>query len=271
MRRALPTVSLLILASLLPAPATAQEPAAKHRDAYVNIALSGKSCDVTLPAYDQAAKEAVAAGQPWWALSSALSSALCQQQAGRNADAVKTLAIAEKLGLDDCWLLRNTTLWNLRTDPTMQGILSRVRQAPADYHEVGWHQAEIRLILHDTSMMITENMNRKDSAWTVVPRSALPTRVTKSTGANVMRMLTHALQLHQQRTVMRSDQTRINHLTNLNIIRNLPGSRGGVDYHAIRMSQLQAQQRAQARAAAVQARAYRPGGHSTTPKACSQY
>jgi len=257
---------------LVSAPAPAQQ-STRGRDAYLNIVTSSKGCGQMLPALYQFSQQAVAAGEPWWAISAALDSAVCYVQAGQISNAAKALAFAEKLGLDDCWTIRSSILWSTRSDTTMAAIFARIRQAPADYEEVAWHHAEMKHINHDMSMMITENMNRKDDGWTEVPQSVIPMRVTSSMAIRVRRQITSWMQSNQMAMVMRSDTSRKMHSVNMTIIGNMNTTSGreGPYSYPVQQSRRQAEQRARSRRAAIEARAYRPAGLSTVPRACTSY
>ena len=255
--------ALALLGGSMPVHAQDQ---ATFRDAMLGVALGSAPCPQRVPKYLQIAQQAIAARQPWWAASVYASAAACLAQAGQVAEAMKALLEAEKLGLDDCWLLRNDPmLKGLHGNSGFRALVQRTRMSRADFDEVIWLVKEMRHILHDTNMMITENVNRPDDAWTMVPMSRVPTRQTRSMTVGLMRLFVGGLQIYQRSMVSRSDQSRLSHNTNLRVI-----NRGqGPNQMVVADSSRRARQRAEQRQLAMRARAYKPSGLPGVPVSCS--
>jgi hypothetical protein len=241
-------------------------------DKILEVALQHETCETRGPALANLAKEAEAAGQPGWTAVLLANVAGCLAEQGELDQAMVRLTRAVDLGLTDCFYLR--------TDPQMKklagrddfaGLLDRIRTSPADVHEIAWQAAEMQAIMHDTSMMISENMNRVDGDQTVVPQSALPTRDTRDPAVIAGRLLLSSLQAHQKGMVLQSDQSRISHNVNMNIIDNMGDGTGGgrSSPQRVQQSRMLAQQAAQQRAQQVAQRAFKDSGASTEVVACS--
>lgn len=230
----------------------------------VNAHLTSKGCADRIPKL-----KAIASNAPRGARADLnMSIAECYLELGNGAAAARHARKAVGLGFSDCFYLKNN-----KTIQKLNGIAAikrRVRMSPADYHEMAWLFAESMKINHDTSMMITENMNRKDGDQTVVPVSTLPTRSTRNASILLARAVILVLQNHQRFMVRRSDNSRIKHLVNMNIINNM-GGRSRYNPYAIAQSKCFALQRARARQRAIQMRAYKPSRASTRPVACTNF
>jgi hypothetical protein len=241
--------------------------AGKWEDRLLQAALTGKDCNAKIKSYTAIARDAERAGVKTWAAIAYMNAASCS-----TTDSNATVAFAAravKLGFADCvFFAVDKKLYSvLKSSPKGRALLARIKMSPADYAESMWQASEAQAIMHDTNMMITENVNRKDRNWTVVPQSRIPTRSTPSRYIRANRAVLRWLQKYQKVMVQRSDQSRISHLTNMTII----NSGRGPSPQQVMMSARLALQRAQRRAAAVKARAFKGTRASTKPRACTRF
>ncbi|MBP7865223.1 MAG: hypothetical protein KA419_04675 [Acidobacteria bacterium] len=152
------------------------------------------------------------------------------------------------------------------SDPRFQAAYGRMTISPADRHEMTWLHQEYMATNHDTSMMITANMNRKDEDRTGIVQVDLPTRPTGSITLIGLRQVLRLVQRYQRDLVAQSDQSRIMHLMNRNIIDNMNPSSGSYGYgndpgEQRRRSSLAAQQRFEQHRADIARRQYNPPGN----------
>lgn len=221
----------------------------------------------------------------WRAANTRFNLALVRQAAGQTDAALSEFGLAVSLGWSDYLELRNTpALSELFSEPAFQKLYKRMCISPADAAELQWLHAEIQAVGHDTRMMITANQGRLDRGWTAVWPSEIPTRTTTAASVLIGRAVL-AWSLGRQRQLVRaSDQSRINHLTQMDITRNMPGGKSGPEgdferqqrlarerrrREAIARSARKAAQADAARRAAVAGRAFKPNPQlSTAPVAC---
>tara|TARA_B100000609_G_scaffold199582_1_gene204434 strand:- start:7457 stop:10420 length:2964 start_codon:yes stop_codon:yes gene_type:complete len=154
---------------------------------------------------------------------------LAQHYLAHNAPkdrALKALSSAIKLGYDDIISLATAPAWApLRKHKTFKILYRSIRISPRDLAELWWQRKEQRFIHHDTKMMIIENITRKDNSWTQVPQSTIPSHRTSSPTVKLGRILLRRQQQHQKSIVLRSDIQRKHHLTSMQIISNMGGSK----------------------------------------------
>lgn len=184
---------------------------------------------------------------------------------------------AVKLGFNDIFTIRQLTQFQtVFALPRFQEIYGRMKISPADLNELTWLHGEMQAISADTGAMIRDNMGRVDSEFTEVAQVALPTRKPQSPTVEGIRMVLLMLQRYQKEMVAQSDQSRINHQLQMNIIGNMPsGSYGNQDAalkqaqktQAIQESLRQAQRQAEQRRQALDRRQFQePAGLSTRPE-----
>jgi hypothetical protein len=257
---------LAALLAAVPVPARADA----FADQLLNIIINVEGCPAQEPLLLQFAQQAQAAGQNAWAMQAHALLAACH--VGNPAQAIADLQRSAQLGLDDCFFLRGETFKALQGQPGMQALVAQVKQSPADFKESVWQLSEVMAINHDTSMMITENMNRKDHDWTQVPQAALPTRPTRSPTLLTGRQFLAALQKYQRSMVMHSDQSRMSHLNSVMVLNNMGSGNNGPSNFDVQQSRNRAQQAFLSRQAAVNQRGFNlPPGTSTTPVTCDKF
>lgn len=203
--------------------------------------------------------------------------ALLADVSGRLGDitgGIEHFRAAVATGWNDCVAAAGEPgLAALSASPEYRRIYGLIRVSPADLEELRWLHAERAHIDHDTSMMISENIGRKDSSPTEVPQSALPTRAPDGPGVPAARALLRLRQLSQLHAVQVSDNMRRSHVTSMSVINNIgssPFGGSGFGFGSPAMeaasSQALANSRAATRREAVRARAFRPTiGLSNTP------
>jgi hypothetical protein len=187
-------------------------------------------------------------------------------RAGEHEAGISAFEQAITLGWDDphfvcAWLPRE-----FHTHPRVQAAFAKLHIASVDWNELLWHHMESQAIEHDSSMIITENINRRDDGWTQVPQNAIPTRPTRSCAVLLGRIQLALAQQSQKAIVLESDSTRRNHLLQMQIIRNMPGDESPSANDVIleqQRSRLVAELARQARSAAVAQRAYQAQGDSS--------
>ena len=188
------------------------------------------------------------------------------QAALNNRDqALNSMSKAIQSGFDDCLAMSQyDELKSIRTDPVFTKLKSQMRISESDLKELLWLKAEIEHVNHDTQMMITENINRVDTGFTVIPQSTLPVRPTTSPGVLFHREILKMMHLVQQQYVAQSDQTRIEHVGSMTIIS------GGMNQAKILESSRLAERAAEERKRAIQARKFSlPPGVPNEPQSCS--
>ena len=180
---------------------------------------------------------------------------------------------AVEFGYCDFIALHHTPAYRpLFKNEKFQAIYRKMRISPADMRELYWIYSELQFIFHDTSMIITENMNRPDSDYTQVPQAAISTRVPQSPTILSGRQVVWMAQRYQREMVMASDISRINHNMNRNIIDNM--NSGSSNHQSNKMYQIQqsirmARERAIRRQnAALSRRFLLPEGISFQPEPC---
>lgn len=231
-----------------------------------NLVLNGAQCPIDK--WKDIAKRAETAGAKAQAADLWGAMASCYARSGNTAAGARALSRALRLGFGDCFYLKNDAA--MKKLPNYTAALRSVRISPADMHELRWAVSEVTAISHDTKMMIVANMNRKDTGSTLVFPTTIPSRHTSNKTVLLYRWLLLHLMQNQRMMVMRSDQSRIRHLTNMNIIRNM--GTGGSNSARMRMMSVRiAQQAARRRKASVAARAYHAKGLSTRARTCASY
>jgi hypothetical protein len=186
---------------------------------------------------------------------------------GETEKALKMMQKSIESGFDDCIAVAQYTEWkSIKSNPQFQSLHEKIRISEADLKELYWLKAEIEHVNHDTKMMITENMNRKDTHLTTIPQSGLPVRPTSSTGVLFNRELLKIMHEVQRFYVMQSDQARMEHVTAMAMIA------GGTSQEQILESARLADLAAQERQRAIQARKFSlPPGAGTTPRSCAEW
>ncbi|MCB9560058.1 MAG: hypothetical protein H6709_07320 [Kofleriaceae bacterium] len=239
-------------------------------DRLLQVALGAPDCAARVPALEAYATEAEQGGQPVWAAEALVAVASCQAGAQQAEDALAHLQRAVALGYADCYFVRTDPgLTSLEDQQGYAAATGQMTLTMADVRELAWLTAEFQTILHDTNMMITENMNRVDGDFTVVPASAAPTRATANQSVAAGRVMLAALQRYQQAMVFQADKQRIEHNTTMAVIDSMGDPSGRDSPRNVQQSRLLAQQAAQQRAAAVDARAFSAGDASTERVRCS--
>ncbi|GAA0946879.1 hypothetical protein [Actinocorallia libanotica] len=218
-----------------------------------------------------------AAGErgPRW--TEALLHALLADVCGRLGDVaggIAHLRAAVALGWNDCVAaVAEPGLAALAMTPEYRDVYRQITVSPADLEELRWIHAERSAVDHDTSMIIAENVGRKDGSPTEVPQALLPTRTPDGLGVPAARALLRLRQRGQLHAVLVSDRLRSSHLGSMAVINNIGGSGfgfGGSGFGSPMMeaatSQALASSRAASRREAVRARAFCPTiGLSTLP------
>lgn len=198
---------------------------------------------------------------------------------GNVAGGVEHFRAAVEIGWNDCVAaVTEPGLAALAVSPEYRQVYGRIVVSPADLEELRWIHAERSNIDHDTSMMITENVGRKDGSPTEVPQVLLPTRTPEGLGVPAARALLRLRQRGQLHAVLVSDTLRGSHLSSMAVIGNMGsspfggsgfgGSGFGFGSPAMEAasSQALANSRAATRREAVRARAFCPTiGLSTVP------
>ncbi|MBI2841272.1 MAG: hypothetical protein HYX75_23380 [Acidobacteria bacterium] len=185
---------------------------------------------------------------------------------------------AVQIGFDDFIVVHEQNVFTPHFKTArFQAIYGRMHIAAADAAELFWLKAEIKSMIQDMSMMITENIGRVDDEYTDVPQSVIPTRQTSSVAVLTQREVLAIAQTLQKTMVMQSDISRKGHLMQMGIIRNMPSGRevGSINADAaerlrrVQESIRRAHERAQQRRDAITRRAFvLPAGTSTTPVPC---
>jgi hypothetical protein len=203
--------------------------------------------------------------------------ALLADVAGRLGDVaggIEHFRTAVEIGWNDCVAaVAEPGLAALAAAPEYRQIYGRITVSPADLEELRWIHGERADIDHDTSMMISENIGRKDSSPTEVPQTLLPTRTPHGLGVPAARALLRMRQRSQLHAVQTSDALRRSHLTSMAVINNIgssPFGGSGFGFGSPMMeaatSQALANSRAATRREAVRARAFCPTiGLSSVP------
>ncbi|WP_106399943.1 hypothetical protein [Actinocorallia populi] len=191
---------------------------------------------------------------------------------GDVADGIGHFRAAVALGWNDCVAaVAEPGLAALAASPEHRRIYERITVSPADLEELRWIHAERASIDHDTSVMIAENIGRKDGSPTEVPQVLLPTRTPGGLGVPAARALLRLRQRGQLYAVQVSDTLRSSHVSSMAVINNMGSSPfGGSGFGSPAMeaasSQALANSRATTRREAVRARAFCPTiGLSTAP------
>lgn len=153
------------------------------------------------------------------------------------------------------------------SDARFRQAYGRMRISPADLAELYWLKSETQHVVHDTTMMITENEGRVDRDYTETPQSQIPTRPNASTGVLIAREVLAIVQGMQRDNVRQSDINRINHLMQMQIISNTGGDgSGGVTVEQAQESARQAAVRARNRRTEIAARPFvMPASASNSP------
>lgn len=240
-------------------------------DRLLAIMVEQPKCASRIGALEALAAEAATAGQTVWQGETLAAIANCLASEKQPEQAVSRLAQAVELGYSDCYFLRSDEhMKSLAGTPGYDAVLAKLKTSLADVQETAWTVAEYQAVFHDTSMMITEEMNRVDSEITKVSQSAVPTRPTTSASVVAGRAMLLAVQRYQQVAVLQADKQRVEHNTSMGIIESMgDGAGGGTSDLRIRQSRLAAADAAGARRRAVEARAFKPSGASTEMVACS--
>ncbi|MCB9883009.1 MAG: hypothetical protein H6834_14580 [Planctomycetes bacterium] len=147
-------------------------------------------------------------------------------------------------------------------DPRVRRAYENMTWSEADAEEFQWFLGEAAAIEHDTTMMIAHNAGRLDDDYTQVPAVAVPSRATESSFIESMRWALLFLQDRQRQQVMTSDTMRIQHNTNMAILRGANPSP-----QQVLQSRMFAQERDRKRMAEVRQRAFRPSGNASVERA----
>jgi hypothetical protein len=187
---------------------------------------------------------------------------------GNTEKALKMMQQSIESGFDDCIAVAQYTEWkSIQSNPQFQTLHGKIRISEADLKELYWLKAEIEHVNHDTKMMITENMNRKDTHMTTIPQSELPLRPTASSGVLFNRELLKIMHEVQRFYVMQSDKARMEHVTAMSVIAG-----GGTSEAEILQSARLADHAAQERQRAILARKFSlPAAAGTTPRSCAEW
>jgi len=190
---------------------------------------------------------------------------------GNVAGGIGHFRAAVAVGWNDCVAaVAEPGLAALAAAPEHRQVYGRIAVSPADLEELRWIHAERANIDHDTSMMITENVGRKDGSPTEVAQNPLPTRTPDGLGVPAARALLLMRQRGQLHAVLTSDTLRSSHLSSMAVIGNMGsspfggsgfgGSGFGFGSPAMEAasSQALANSRAATRREAVRARAFCP-------------
>lgn len=263
-------LGLIVMVAALGHPLS--EAAAKPEYSYkaLDIIMSGAKCSARVGQLGALAKQAVAANEPGQAADMYANMASCYVELDDQSAALRFLNKAVSLGYADCFFLRTDA--NLKKLPGAAAVVARAKMSPADFEEMVWVYKEVMAIGHDTRMMITQNINRKDRDWTQIYTVKIPARRTSNVSLMLARWAIVYMQSWQRNMVMRSDQSRIMHLTNRTIINNM--GRGNNTYRQqqeLMSSRRIALYNARSRQRAVDARAFRPSGKSSRSISCNRY
>lgn len=132
---------------------------------------------------------------------------------------------AVQLGFDDFLSIHQQPAFkSYFSNDRFKTAYSKMRMSMADMTELVWLSAEAQSAVHDMTMMIQENTGRKDALFTEIPQQQIPTRKTSSVGVLTNRMVLEMIQQMQRENVRQSDLSRINHLMQMKISNQMPGS-----------------------------------------------
>lgn len=186
--------------------------------------------------------------------------------AGNKDRALAMMQQAIQTGFDDCLAVERYEEWQgLKTDPRFKELHARIQVTDADLKEIFWLKSEIQHVNHDTKMMITENINRADTAITAIPQSQIPIRPTTSPGVLFNREVLKMMHQVQRYYVMESDKARMKHVGTMGVIS------GGISTEQVLESSRLADQAAEERKRAIDARKFSlPPAMDSTPRACTE-
>jgi hypothetical protein len=186
---------------------------------------------------------------------------------GQKDLALSQMEQAVQSGFDDCLAAVEYDEWKpFRADARFTGLFQKAQISEADLKELHWLKAEVEHVNHDTKMIITENTNRMDTNFTVVPRSEIPARTTNSSGVLFNREILKMMHEVQRTFVMQSDTTRIEHVASMAIIA------GGTSSEQILESSRLASHAAEERKRAIHSRKFSlPPSAGITPRSCSDW
>lgn len=186
---------------------------------------------------------------------------------------LQALQLAIQQGYDDYYLFVEEPSWKqLHNNPGFQKLYAAMKMSPADQHEYFWLIRERKHVQHETTMLITHNIGRKDTQMTSVYQVPLPNRPTTSFAITSRRWWLAWQQNVERAMVMSSDLSRRSHLLNMQIIRNIGSGNSYRQQYLHRMAGMNSLRLAQARArqqqlAAIQRQYRLPVGISTEPQA----
>ena len=186
---------------------------------------------------------------------------------GQKDRALSQMEQAVQSGFDDCLAALQYEEWKpFRADARFTNLLAKSQISEADLKELYWLKAEIEHVNHDTRMMITENTNRMDTNFTVIPQSEIPIRSTTSSGVLFSREILKMMHGVQRDFVMQSDTSRIEHVASMAIIS------GGTSNEQVLESSRLANHAAEERKRAIQSRKFSlPTTAGTTPRSCTDW
>ncbi len=186
---------------------------------------------------------------------------------GQKDRALSDMEQAIQSGFDDCLAAIQYDEWKqFRADARFIGLFGKAQISEADLNELHWLKAEIEHVNHDTRMMITENTNRKDTNFTLIPQSQIPVRPTTSSGVLFNREILNMMHGVQREFVMQSDTARIEHVASMAIIS------GGTSSEQILESSRLANHAAEERERAIQSRKFLlPASIGATPRSCNEW
>jgi hypothetical protein len=186
---------------------------------------------------------------------------------GQKDPALSQMEQAVQSGFDDCLAAVQYDEWKpFRADARFTDLFQKAQISEADLQELHWLKSEIEHVNHDTKMMITENTNRMDTNFTVIPQSQIPNRSTTSSGVLFNREILKMMHEVQRSFVMQSDTARIEHVTSMAIIS------GGTSSEQILESSRLASHAAEERKGAIQGRRFLASASAgTAPRSCSDW
>ncbi len=208
-------------------------------------------------------------GYPAWARCEALfgeaAALLCL---GETDLGMARLEAAAAAGYADPFSFHEVIPRELWQDPRVAAVYGSMQLSPHDLHELLWLRAELSAVQHDATMMTTHNIGRKDDGTTQLAHVDVPNRPTSSPTVAGYRLTLIYLQRWQANVVMQSDQARVSHLVNMEIIENMGTPRDpGLKLQEVQRSRLAAAERDRVHLATIEARQYvAPAGADGAPQ-----
>ncbi len=251
---------------------TSTSPIAQAEPAYTNklldIAVTGAKCPAKVGPFSSLAQAAEAAKATDQAADIYMTLASCYGEMGQLTAGARALAKAVSLGSDDCNFMATDA--GLKRLPNHGAMMSRMKISPADAEELIWLTTEISAVQNETTMMIAANINRKDGDLTKSFAPTLPPRKQNSPAVRIYRWTLVYIFNYQRSIVTKSDNARIKHLVNMNIINNMGTGGGYLSQRQISRSIQLANRAAAQRQRASQRRAFRSTKRSTRKVSCNR-